>query len=425
LVQALHLWRRPTAFLEECARRYGDVFTLRLPAMPPEVHFSHPDAIREIFTTHEDGLAAGEANAIIEPLVGRHSLLRLDGARHLRERRLMLPSFHGERMQAYGAVMRTMADRAIDAWPIGRPIALREEMMQVTLDVILRTVFGLDEDQAGARLREGVVRLLALAANPTWLMPWMQWDLGRWSPWGRYVRLRSEVHTLLLDEIRRRQTDGAPGNDILSLLLAARDERGEPMRDEEVRDEMVTLLFAGHETTATALAWTVGCILEHPPVLRALREELEGAGDDVSRLPYLDATIKEGLRLHPIIPDVGRLLTRPMRLGGWDLPAGVIAAPSIYLTHRRPERWPDPERFAPERFIATRPTPYEFLPFGGGSRRCVGMAFAMYEMKIVLARILRRVALRPLAGYRVRPERRSVTLAPSRGFPVVIERRLA
>ena len=221
-------------------------------------------------------------------------------------------------------------------------------------------------------------------------------------------------------------------DDVLSMLVAARDGDGNPMPDDDLRDQMVTLLFAGHETTATALAWAFYRILQRPDVLAAIRAEhrrVVGSGpfraEHVARLDYLDATVKEALRLDPIIPDVGRRLTRPMQIGGWELPAGVVAAPSIYLAHRRPDRWPDPQRFRPDRFLGARPGPYEFLPFGGGVRRCLGMAFALYEMKVVLARVLSRIELRLAPGYRARPERRSVTLAPSRGMPVVVAARVA
>ncbi len=427
MVQALHLWLRPIAFVEECRRRHGEAFTLRLPGFPAAVLFSDPEAIRQIFTADAEDLRAGEANVILQPLLGAHSLLLLDGRRHLRERRLLLPPFHGERMQAYGETMRDIADREMAAWPVGRPFPIRRAMQRITLDVILRTVFGVEDGPLLASVRERIERLLAVGTNPTILLPALRRDLGPWSPWGRLVRARREVHDLLAAEIDRRRVPGAPArDDVLSLLVAARDEEGSPMPDDDLRDQMMTLLFAGHETTATALAWTFHRILERPDVLGGIRAEhrrVVGGGpfraEHIARFDYLDATVKEALRLHPIIPDVGRRLVRPMQIGGWELPAGVVAAPSIYLAHRRPDRWPEPERFRPERFLGTRPGPYDFLPFGGGVRRCLGMAFALYEMKVVLARVLSRVELRPAPGYRARPVRRSVTLAPSRGLPVV------
>ena len=429
IVQFLHMGFRPTAFLEQCARRYGDPFTLHIPARPPLVMFSDPEAIREIFTGDPELLRAGEANNLLEPMLGQHSLLLLDGPRHLRERRLMLPPFHGERMQAYGRVMREIADRSIDAWPVGRPFPIHERMQAITLDVILRTVFGLDEGAVLVRLRECIRSLTAFvsgALGVLLLMPWLQRDLGRLSPGGRFARLAREIDDILFAEIARRRAEGATGRDvILSMLIAARDEGGQPMSDQELRDEMVTLLLAGHETTATSLAWAFHRLLGRPDVLAKLRDEVGGGPvepEQVGRLEYLDAVDKETARLNPVIVNVGRRLQAPMRIGGHDLPAGVVASPCIYLTHRRPDLWPDPARFDPERFIGARPSPYAFFPFGGGVRRCIGAAFAAYEMKIVLAEVLARVELRAAPGYTVRTVRRTVTLAPSGGMPVVVDR---
>ncbi len=423
ILQALHLWRRPTAFLESCRDRYGDTFTLRVPTMPPDVHFSHPEAVKEIFTGNPEELSAGEGNKILEPLLGANSLLILDGSRHLRERRLMLPSFHGERMQLYGEVMRSIAAETIDRWPIGRPFALQREMQAITLEVIVRTVFGIEQGPRLAPLRAMLTRLISAGVNPLLLLPSLQVDLGPLSPWGRIRRMQREVHSTLQAEIDERRRGGLQERrDVLSLLMSARDESGEPMRDEELRDEMITLLLAGHETTATALSWTVFRIHEHPELLARIRDEIGEVGGD-GRHELLDATIKEAQRLNPIIPEVGRMLLKPARIGRWDLPAGVVASPSIYLTHRRADLWPEPERFLPERFLERKPGPYEFFPFGGGMRRCLGMAFALYEMRVVLAELLSRVRLRTAPGYRAKPVRRSITLAPSEGMPVVVESR--
>ena len=430
LLQAMRYVQWPGPFLEECARRFGDAFTVRMPGRPPLVLFSHPDAIRDIFTGDPDDLHAGESNAILEPLLGRHSLLLLDGGEHLRERRLVQPPFHGERMVAYGAVMQDIARRAIDAWPVGRGFAIQPEMQGITLDVILRTVFGLDEGPRMTALRRELVELLAVSSNPQLLLAAMQSGGGA-PPHGAAARpfeTRRSVDQLLLAEIaRRRALPDDDRTDVLSLLLAARDEDGAPLPDQALRDELVTLLVAGHETTATALSWAVHHLLVHPDVRARLADEVRGVDDPLalSRLDWLDAVVKETLRLTPIVPMVGRRLTRPLTVGGHALPAGVIAAPSIVLAHRRPERWPDPDRFAPQRFLDAKPTPYEFLPFGGGVRRCVGAAFALYEMKIVLAEIVRRVELELQPGYEVRVVRRSVTLAPSEGMPVVVARRAA
>jgi cytochrome P450 len=381
--------------------------------------------VREIFTGDDDDLRAGEANVVLRPLLGVNSVLFLDGDRHARERRLMLPPFHGERMLAYADTMRAITDDVLDRWPVGRPFPIHPEMQAITLEIILRTVFGL-EAGALAVLRDLLRRWIASALNPLLLWPLLQVDFGRMSPWGRLLRLKREIDALLLAEIARRREAGAGERaDVLSLLLAARDEEGRPMRDEELLDEMITLLVAGHETTATALAWTFHHLLANPDVLEACRAEARASSGGFAQLSLLDAVVKETLRLNPVITEVGRRLTRPMRIGGRDIPAGVAVGPCIYLVHRRPDVWPDPERFDPARFVGTRPSPYEFLPFGGGSRRCLGMAFALYEMKVVLATVLARAELAPMRGYRMKVVRRSITMAPSRGMPVVVTARAA
>jgi cytochrome P450 len=432
IIQGLRFAYRPAAFLEDCARRFGETFLLRMPVGVPFVMFSNPSAIREIFTAGDDDLRAGEANQVLRPLLGDHSLLSLDGPRHTRERRLMLPPFHGERMLAYGAAMQDVTERAVGRWPLGRPFPVQPEMQAITLEVILRTVFGVTDDETLQPLRAKLRRLLDRVVNPIWLLPVLQKDLGRFSPGGWFARLKREIDGLLYREFARRRAAGPGGDDVLSMLITARDEDGHPMTDAELRDEMVTLLAAGHDTTATALSWAFHQLLERPDVLDELRAELAGVARDgavppaaIPRLEYLDATVKETLRLRPVVPEVGRHLSRPMRIGGWDLPAGVAAAPAIYLTHRRPDVWPDPERFHPARFVGLRPSPYEFLPFGGGTRRCLGMAFALHELKVVLATVLSRVELRPAPGYRMRMVRRAITLAPSEGMPLVVERRVA
>ncbi|MGH7858656.1 MAG: cytochrome P450, partial [Candidatus Binatia bacterium] len=257
LWQVIRLWRRPQSFLEGCRRRYGDAFTLRFPMMPPEVFVCEPEAVRDLFTGDTDTMRAGEANVILEPILGRSSLLLLDGDRHLRERRLMMPPFHGERMHHYADIIRGITREAMSRWPVGRPFAVQPEMQRITLEVILRAVFGVDDAERLADLRHSLTRLLAVGTNPTILARWLQIDLGPLSPWGRYVRVRRQVHGMLLAEIARRRAGGTAGRvDVLSMLLEARDENGEPMSDEELRDEMITLLLAGHETTATALSWT-------------------------------------------------------------------------------------------------------------------------------------------------------------------------
>ncbi len=432
LLQAMRWVQWPLPFMEECAQRFGETFTLRLPAAPPIVMFSHPDAIKTIFTGDEEDLRAGEANYRLEPILGKHSLLILDGKEHLRERRLLQPPFHGDRMLAYGTVMRDIAAAAVERWPTGRAFAVHPEMQGVTLDVILRTVFGLDEGPTKRDLRAGLTELLTIGSNPQLLLAAQQSNGNGAGTATRFFTARERVDRQLFAEIAaRRQADVTGRADILSLLVQATYEDGRPLEDQALRDELMTMLLAGHETTATALAWAVSHVLGDADVRARLLDELRQAGpapldpQRVTKLEYLDAVCRETLRLTPIIPLVGRRLTRPMTIGGIDLPAGAVAAPCIYLAHRRPERWPEPARFRPERFLESKPTPYEFLPFGGGVRRCLGMAFALVELKIVLAEVMSRVELRAAPGYQVRVVRRSVTLAPSEGMPVVVEGRAA
>jgi cytochrome P450 len=415
--------------MEECTRQFGDCFTVRFPIGGRNiVFFTDPVAIKEIFTGDTENFRAGEANVVVKPILGDHSLLVLDGTRHSRERRLMMPPFHGERMQVYSEAMRDIADRSIETWPIGTAFPIHPYMQRITLDIILRTVFGLDESETLVQLRDRLIRLLSRATRPYLLLPWFQIDLGPYSPWGRQVRLMKEINALLFAAFAQRRAEGPTGRtDILTMLLEARDEDGQPLSDQHLRDEMITLLIAGHETTATSLSWIFSRILKRPDVMEKLRQELQtvvGTGPvtpkHVAQLEYLDATIKETLRLNPIVPLVGRRLQTPTRIGGRELPAGVVVSPCIYLTHRRPDLWAEPEQFNPDRFLGKKPTPYEFFPFGGGVRYCLGAAFATYEMKIVLAEILLRTELRLAPGYTPRMVRRGITFAPSEGVPVVV-----
>lgn len=414
----------PIPFLERCRRRYGSAFTLRFAGYPPFIALSDPAAVRDVFTGDPEILHAGQANAILKPILGGSSLLMLDGPRHRDERKLMMPPFHGERMATYGRVMRELAEAAIDRFPIGRPFPLQPRMAEVTLDVILRTVFGLKEGSRKAEVRGALLDVLAFAEHPSLLLlidreggvraRAIQERLGRLSPWMYFQRALDRVDALLHEEIRRRRAaEGPPGDDVLSLLLSARDEEGRGLDDATLVDEMKTLLVAGHETTATALTWTMLELIQHPEVLAKVRD---GASDD-----YVDAVARESLRLHPIVPVVARHLQAPVTVGGRTYPAGVVLAPNIYLTQRDPTAFPDPTRFNPERFTAGRASPYAFFPFGGGTRRCIGMAFALFEMRTVLRVLASRAHLRLAPRYTPRLVRRGITFAPAGGLPVVRE----
>jgi cytochrome P450 len=413
---------RPTSFLTECERRYGEYFTLRLSDERTMVITSDPEAVKTVFTGNPEQLLAGKNNEVLRPLLGDRSVLLLDGAAHLRQRRLMLPPFHGERMKAYGETMREVSERHVAAWPRGTEFAAAPSMQAITLEIILRTVFGLDDagriERVGAPLR----RLLDASASQPRLLALQVTSSANprpRSPWGRFNQLVADADRVVYEEIhvRRAQADAGAHDDILSMLLEARDEDGEPLTDLELRDELMTLLLAGHETTATALSWTLERLVRHPAVVERLVAERR-RGEDAA---YLEATIKEALRLRPVVTAVGRHLTAPLEVGGHLLPAGVTINPSIYLLHRRPDLYPEPEAFRPERFLDNPPGTYQWIPFGGGVRRCLGASFALFEMRIVLETVLDRVSLVPQHDADERVTRRAVTFAPKRGSRIAVE----
>lgn len=441
-VQLMRWTRDPTGFLGECARRYGDVFTLRFPGYPPIVVLSDPAAVRDVFTGTLEDIRQGLFPPFIRPLWGEHSLFFLEGPEHLRERKLMMPPFHGERMGGLADTIRKIANDAIDRWPIGVEFPIYPQMQRIALDVILRTVFGMTD---GARFKElrdlllqqsavakrtfrlgsFLTQLSMLALPAQWLdrlyVFGLDWPVSSYlMPWGHGIRLQLAMDDVLYEEIARARREAGQGRaDILSMLVAARDEDGQPMSDRQLRDEMVTLLVAGYETSANSLAWFFHLVLGAPEVLAALKAETAQAGPTGGE--YLDAAVKETLRVRPVVPHAARLLATSRRIGAHDLPAGVMLLPSIYLTQRQPGLFEDPERFRPERFLGKRHTPYEYFPFGGGVRRCIGATFATFEMKIVITQILSRVSLRAAPGSRVHVTVRAITLSPSEGMPVMVD----
>lgn len=417
----------PYAYLSDLRRRLGETF--RLPILGLDLNvFSNPEDVKEIFSDNGETLEAGRFNRTLAPLLGDRSVLMADGAAHRRKRKLLLPPFHGERMQAYGRAMLDITDEAIDSLPHGTPFSFHPPMQDVTLRVIIRTVFGFE----GRRLEEMVKTTKHLLELGTWtplLLPAMQFDLGRFSPYGRFRLAVAESDKLLYQEIAERRRTGQRGPDILSLLLDARDEAGDPMSAEELRDELVTLLVAGHETTATGLTWAMRWLLESPETVRELRGAIEALGPDpspeqIAKIELLDATARESLRLVPIIPIVGRVLAKDMTIGGYDFKKDDMVVCSIYLAHRRPEAFANPNTFDPHRFLGRKVSAYELFPFGGGVRRCIGMAFALYEMKMVLARVLMRTDLSLAEPHKpVRQVRRAITITPAEGLRVVMTRR--
>jgi cytochrome P450 family 135 len=400
---------RPVAFATRQRDRYGEAFTVRIEPNP-WVMLGDPADVRTVFTAGPQRTNAGEANAILRPTLGSHSLLLLDGEEHLRQRKLLLPAFHGERVDRYREIMRTATERAVASWPPGEPFALRPYTQAITLEVIMRAVFGVHDAEAMARLREPLRRLLDWAGEPGALF-----ILAVLGPQNRVVRrLLAERYVAPVDRAlyalvaeRRAVADLAERDDVLSTLLLARDEDGRPMSDVELRDELLTLLVAGHETTATSLAWAVERLLRHPGGLERLAGDAE----------YTDAVVKETLRLRPVVAIVLRRLLEPLEIAGTELPAGTTVAPCILLVHRREDVYPDPEAFRPERFVGTAPGTYSWIPFGGGVRRCLGAAFAQVEMQVVLQTLAESVRLEPV-GEGEAPRRRGVTLVPARGAQV-------
>jgi cytochrome P450 len=409
------LW--PTRFLDACQAKRGDFFTLHPQKGRWIVVTSDPQTIKEVFTGDPNLLYAGAGNIVLQPILGSRSVLLLDGAEHLRQRRLMLPAFHGERMRVYADVMRAAAERAIAQWPRGRRFDVLPSMQAITLEVILRAVFGVTEPERVKELSEPLRGVLDVVASRRRVLALMLTSgrMGARSPWTRFVESRRRADELLHAEIQARRADPTERDDVLSMLLAARDEDGRALSDEELRDELMTLLVAGHETTATALAWTLERLARHPDALAGVVAEQRAGGSEL-----LEATIKETLRLGPVVPAVVRQLQAPMTFGGWDLPAGVHIGPSIYLLHRRPDLYPDPLAFRPERFLERSYGTYEWIPFGGGIRRCLGASFALFEMRVVLSTLLERVQLQPARGSGETVARRAITFAPARGGRIAV-----
>jgi cytochrome P450 len=415
--------------MEDFRAKYGTAFTLHLPIGGMQdrvVVVSDPDAVKDVFGLGPDEGHAGKANIVLKPFLGKHSLLLLDGLEHQRQRKMMMPAFHGDRMQAYGATMLDAAHASIERWPLDARFSIHGPMQSITLDVIVRTVFGVSNKEQLAELASLLGQTLDASAWPGLLFPWVRKDFGPWSPWGRWLRLFGRASELLRMEIRKGREQGTAGRtDILAMMLDARDERGEPLEEDEIHDELVTLLVAGHETTATSLAWALRWVLPDADLTARLREELDDAGGDparIAKLELLDGVVREALRLQPVIPLVGRVLQEPTRIGRHDLPEGVVVAPSVYLVHRDQRLYPRPDSFEPDRWSTFKAAQWEWLPFGGGLRRCIGAAFAIYEMKMVLAAVLARTDLK-LATRDVKVVRRSITLTPSEGLPVVMTAR--
>jgi cytochrome P450 family 110 len=423
VVDALALARDPEGFLERRASG-SDPFTLRLPGVGEIVLTGTPEGAREVFSAPADTFEPLTDNPV-EPLLGRHSLILLGGERHRRERALMMPAFHGDRMRAYGEVFRTLTLAEIARWQSGARIAIGSIAKRITLEAIIRAVFGVQDDARTEHFRRVIERALDAYTAPLAVLPVLRRRFGGMGPWARFERARSELLLLLAGEIDARRATGTKGReDILSLLLDAKYDDGASLSREELVSELCTLLVAGHETTATALVWALAYAHADERILAAVEQEQRSIDHkldprQLAALPYLDALCSEALRVHPVVPIAVRRALRPFRLRGVDIPAGGVLAVATTLLHTNKAVFPEPSRFRPERFLERRFSPFEYAPFGGGARRCLGAAFAMYEMKIVLGSIFGRARFAPAPAPALRPVLRNITMGPP--DPIVLE----
>jgi cytochrome P450 len=420
LVQTLRWGFRPLPLMQECRERYGDNFSLKFLGFErPMVMISDPKAIKALYMEREHGLPPGR-DIILKPILGARSLLLLEGEDHLAHRKLMLPPFHGERMRSYEPIVEEIVDAEIDSWPLGEEFAIHPRMQAITLEVILRVVFGVADGPRLERLRPLLTNVLEETASPFAQLIGLATRRFGGGPWAKFEGQLKAVDELIYGEIseRRGEADLEQRSDILSALMLARYEDGGGLSDTDLRDQLMTLLLAGHETTATALAWTFDLLLRHATPMARLRDSLEAGEDD-----YLRATISESLRLRPVVPLAGRRLSKELSVDGLTLPAGTDVTPAIWLTHTRADVYPEPFAFRPERFLEGAPDTYAWVPFGGGVRRCIGASFAEFEMRIALREVLTRCELHKASPAPEKIGRRNITLSPKGGTPVVVTAR--
>jgi cytochrome P450 family 110 len=433
LLQKLQWVADPVGYMESAAQQYPDIFTARIIGFGNTVVFvNHPQAIQEILTNDRKRFAAlGKHNNLLQPLTGDYSVFMLDGDRHRQHRQLMMPSFHGDRMRTYGELICQLTNKVFSQLPLGQVFTARDVTQEISLQVIMQTVFGVYEGERSEQLKQQLKLMANLFQSPFTssflFFPSLQKDLGIWSPWGKFLRDRQQLDQLLYAEIAERREKLDPNRvDILSLLMSAQDEAGNLMSDVELRDELITLLLAGYETTATAMAWGLYLIHQHPQVREKLLLELESLGENpdpmsIFRLPYLTAVCNETLRIRPVaMLTFPRVVQEPVELLGHSLEPEMILLGCIFLVHQRQDLYPEPKQFKPERFLERQFSPYEFMPFGGGVRRCLGEALAVFEMKLVLATILLRYQLALADRQPEVSQRRGITLAPARGVKMII-----
>lgn len=418
VIQLMLMARWWTQFVAWCRRRYGNVFTLRNTVEGTMVYLGDPDDIKTVFAGDPRIFHAGEANSMLGGLLGDSSVLVVDGDAHRDRRRLMMAPFHRDAVARQAATMAEIAAENIAGWPVGRPFPVAPKTSEITLEVILRTVIGASDPARLAALREVMPRLLSIG-------PWQSIAiakpelLGR-RPWRRLRAYMAEADRLLYEEIaeRRADPDLASRTDALAMLVQAGGDDRNTMSDKELRDQLITLLVAGHDTTATGLAWALERLTRHPAVLAKAVAAADSGDDD-----YLDAVAKETLRIRPVVPDVGRILKEPVEIAGYRLPAGVMVVPSITLVHASAAIYPRPEDFDPDRMVGATLSPTTWLPFGGGNRRCLGASFAMVEMRVVLREILRRVELATTTRPGEKTRLKHVILTPRRGAQITVTSR--
>ncbi|WP_295620266.1 cytochrome P450 [Chamaesiphon sp. GL140_3_metabinner_50] len=437
---AIQLWQwitEPLEYMHNYDRQCGDIFAVTMSGpLDRAVFISNPQSMQEVLTNDTKQYSApGSSNQILKPFLGDRGIILLDGGEHRQRRQLLMPQFHGDKIRSYTDLICQVTRDLVQQWRVGETINVREQMQSISLSVILQAVFGLHRGERYDRIRDKLVAVLALVESPVnasfLLIPILQQDLGAWSPWGRFLRDRAELDRLLYEEIavrkaslsENRRRDYQPEqSDILTLLIGAKDADGNGMNDVELHDELMTLLFAGHETTATAISWAIYWVNYLPEVKQKLLAELATIGTErdpltISRLPYLNAVCSETLRIYPVgMLTFPRIATQPVCLQGYDIEPGTMIAGCIYLTHHREDLYPEPHLFKPERFLERQFSPYEFVPFGGGSRRCIGMALAQLELKLVVLELVTNCQLELTGKLPVEAVRRGVTLGPKGGI---------
>ncbi|MEM7556519.1 MAG: cytochrome P450 [Cyanobacteria bacterium P01_A01_bin.84] len=429
-LHALWCLSNPISYFNSMEKRYGDMYIIpKFFGFPERLVISNPQAIQQIFTT-DSSLFTSDSQ--FRPLVGENSVMLQNGKRHVRQRKLLMPPFHGERMRSYGEKTRKITKQVMDKVNPGETFVARSITQEISLNIILKIIFGISEGERYQQIQTlatDVLDFFNTPLNSIFLsFTLLQKDLGRWTPWGKFIRRKEKLDKLLFEIIQERRNQGeSAGEDILSLLLSARDEEGNSMSNEELRDELITMLFAGHETIATALSWSMYWVHHLPEVREKLLTELSSVdientdAMEIMKLPYLNAVCSETLRIYPVaFSTFVRILQAPMQILDYSVPKGMLLYPSIYLTHHNPEIYPEPEKFKPERFIERKFTPYEYLPFGGGNRRCPGMAFAKFEMKLALATLLSSYSFKSMDEKPLSAVFRATSLAPKGGVKLMM-----